>query len=378
MYFDNAATTIHKPKEVGEKLSYAITSGKYGNPSRSGHVLSQNTMLAIYESKKELAKLVHIDNPSDIVFTSNASYALNFIIKSLIKENNHVITTTTEHNSVLRPLYQTGADLSFLDFDDNFELEYEKLPSLLKENTRFLVANSASNLLANVNDLDRLHSFSKANNLIMIVDLAQSLGLIDIDISRYDNCLFAFTGHKSLYGPSGTGGIIKNGDFDFENVFSGGSGVKSFAKDHPSDFPTVFEVGTANFISQIALKDGIQFVNEIGVDNIYKHIENLTRRFYDGAKKIPGIKFYSKQPDGKLISPIVSLNLPNLSSDELALILDEEYDIQTRPASHCAPLIHKHFGTENCGIVRFSFSYFNTIDEIDQAIKILWKIGENY
>lgn len=377
MYFDNAATTIHKPKEVIDKITEVMMSEKYGNPSRSGHILSQNTMMAIYESKKELAKLVHIDNPSDIVFTQNATYALNFIIKSLVTKDDHVITTITEHNSVLRPLYQSGAELSFLDFDKNFELEYESLGSLLKANTRFLVTNSASNLLANVNDLDRLHNFTRENNLIMIVDLAQSLGVVDIDISKYDNSLFAFTGHKSLYGPSGTGGIIKNGDFDFKNVFSGGSGVRSFEKDHPSNFPSVFEVGTANFVGQIALGAGIKFVNETGVDSIYKHLANLTQKFYNGIKDIPGIKFYSKNPDG-LISPIVSFNLGNVSSDELALILDEDYDIQTRPSSHCEPLIHEHFGTEDQGIVRFSFSYFNSMDEIDRAIEAVKEIAAKY
>ena len=377
MYFDNAATTIHKPKEVIDKITEVMMSEKYGNPSRSGHILSQNTMMAIYESKKELAKLVHIDNPSDIVFTQNATYALNFIIKSLVTKDDHVITTSTEHNSVLRPLYQSGAELSFLDFDENFELKYESLGSLLKANTRFLVTNSASNLLANVNDLDRLHNFTRENNLIMIVDLAQSLGVVDIDISKYDNSLFAFTGHKSLYGPSGTGGIIKNGDFDFKNVFSGGSGVRSFEKDHPSNFPSVFEVGTANFVGQIALGAGIKFVNKTGVDSIYKHLANLTQKFYNGIKDIPGIKFYSKNPDG-LISPIVSFNLVDLPSDELALILDEDYDIQTRPSSHCAPLIHEHFATVDQGIVRFSFSYFNSMDEIDRAIDAVKEIAAKY
>lgn len=377
MYFDNAATTIHKPKEVIDKITEVMTSEKYGNPSRSGHILSQNTMLAIYESKKELAKLVHIENPSDIVFTNNATYALNFIIKSLVTKNDHVITTSTEHNSVLRPLYQSGAELSFLDFDENLELEYEKLDSLLENNTRYLVTNSASNLLANVNDLDRLHNFAKENNLIMIIDLAQSLGVIDIDISKYDKSLFAFTGHKSLYGPSGTGGIIKNGDFDFKNVFSGGSGIRSFEKDHPNNFPSVFEVGTANFVGQIALGSGIKFVNETGLDKIYKHLANLSHRLYNGIKDIPYIKFYSKKPVG-LISPIVSFNLGNLPSDELSLILDEDYDIQTRPSSHCAPLIHQHFKTVDQGIVRFSFSYFNSMDDVDKAIEAIKEIAERY
>src|SRR5699024_8299710 len=156
-----------------------------------------------------------IENPSDMLFTENATFALNFAILGLVEKSDHVITTTTEHNSVLRPLYQSGASISFLDFDENYDLKYEELESLLRENTKYLVINSASNLLANVNDLDKLYDFANENNLIMIVDLAQSLGLIDIDISKYRNSLFAFTGHKSLYGLSGTGGLIKNGNFAF-------------------------------------------------------------------------------------------------------------------------------------------------------------------
>ena len=377
MYFDNAATTIHKPKEVSEKLIEVITSEKYGNPSRSGHSLSQNTMMAIYDTKKELAKLVHIDNPSDIVFTENATFALNFLIKSLVCENDHVITTTTEHNSILRPLFQSKASLSFLDFDNNFDLEYGRLSSLLKENTKFLVTNSASNLLANVNDIDRLHNFAKENDLIMIIDLAQSLGIVDIDISKYDNALFAFTGHKSLYGPTGTGGIIKNGNFNFKQVFSGGSGIKSFEKNHPSEFPKIFEVGTANYMNQIALGASIKFINDLGIENIYSHLKKLTQSFYAGLKCIDNIKVYSKKPDD-IVSPIVSLNIDGLSSDQLALILDEDYNIQTRPSSHCAPLIHKHFHTEDHGIVRFSFSYFNTMDEINEANRIINAIAKKY
>lgn len=377
MYFDNAATTIHKPQALIDKMVEIMSSAKYGNPSRSSHMISQNSMLAIYKTKKELAKLCDIKNPSDIVFTQNASYGLNFLIKSLVTESDHIITSITEHNSVLRPLYQSKADLSFVGFNENYDLEYNKLESLLRPNTRFLIINAASNLLGNVNDLDYLHNFATENGLIMIVDLAQSLGIIDIDISKYGNSLFAFTGHKSLYGPSGTGGIIKNGDFNFKQVFSGGSGIQSFDKDHPETYPTIFEIGTSNYMSQIALESSLSFINSTGISNIYEHTKKLTKRFYEGVENIGGIKFYSKKPAG-LTSPIVSLNLFDIPSDELSLILDEKYNIQTRPSSHCAPLIHKHLGTEDRGIVRFSFSYFNTEDEIDYAIKALREISAKY
>ena len=377
MYFDNAATSLHKPDSVKEIIIEILEEEAYGNPSRSGHLLSQNTMMAIYESKKSLAKLCHIENPSDILFTENATFALNFAILGLIEKSDHVITTTTEHNSVLRPLYQSGASLSFLDFDENYDLKYGELDSLLRENTKYLVVNSASNLLANINDLDRLYDFASENNLIMIVDLAQILGLVDIDMSKYKNSLFAFTGHKSLYGLSGTGGLIKNGDFTFKQIISGGSGINSFDKSMPDSFPQIYEPGTPNFLGQIALKAGIDFIIDLGIDNINEKALKLAKRFYKGIEDINNIKFYSKNSDN-LKSPIVSFNIGNISSDEIGLALDEEYDIQIRPGAHCAPLIHKHFGTEKQGIVRFSFSYFNTDEEVDEAIRAVREISLRY
>ena len=377
MYFDNSATTLHKPAALKEKYIELLEIESYGNPSRSGHTLSQNSMMGIYRTKMDLAKIFHIADPNDIALTENASFGLNMIIKSLIKENDHVITTTTEHNSVLRPLYQSGAELSFLDFDENYEVDFDKIPELIKENTRFIVTNHASNLLANLNDLDKIHELAEKYNLIMIIDMAQTAGCVDVDLSKYTNSIFVFTGHKSLYGPSGTGGIIKVGDFDFSNVFAGGSGVNSFDKCHPKDFPAIFEVGTSNFLSQIAMDASLKFLLEIGIENINEKIKKLTKRFYEGIENIESIKIYSKKPE-RDFTGIVSFNLSDMDSSEFSLILDEKYDMQTRPGAHCAPLIHKHFGTENQGIVRFSFSYFNTEEEIDATIKAVKEIAEEY
>lgn len=377
MYFDNSATTLHKPESLKEKYIELLESESYGNPSRSGHALSQNSMMGIYKTKMDLAKIFHIGDPNDIALTENASFGLNMIIKSLIKENDHVITTTTEHNSVLRPLYQSGAELSFLDFDENCEVDFDKIPELIKENTRFIVTNHASNLLANLNDLDKIHEIADKYNLVMIIDMAQTAGCVDVDLSKYTNSIFVFTGHKSLYGPSGTGGIIKVGDFDFSNVFAGGSGVNSFDKCHPKDFPAIFEVGTSNFLSQIAMDASLKFLLETGIENINEKIKKLTKKFYEGIENIEGIKIYSKKPEGDFTG-IVSFNLSDMDSSEFALIFDEKYEMQTRPGAHCAPLIHKHFGTENQGIVRFSFSYFNTEEEIDAAIAAVKEIAEDY
>ncbi len=377
MYFDNSATTLHKPASLKEKYIELLESESYGNPSRSGHALSQNSMMGIYKTKMDLAKIFHIGDPNDIALTENASFGLNMVIKSLVKENDHVITTTTEHNSVLRPLYQSGVDLSFLDFDENKDIDFDKIPDLIKENSKFIITNHASNLLGNINDLDKIHDFVQKYNLTMIVDIAQTAGCVNMDLSKYPNSIFVFTGHKSLYGPSGTGGIVKVGDFDFSNVFAGGSGTNSFDKCHPKDFPAIFEVGTSNFLSQIAMDASLKFLLETGIENINEKIKRLTKRFYEGIENIEGIKIYSKKPEGDFTG-IVSFNLSDMDSSEFSLILDEKYEMQTRPGAHCAPLIHKHFGTENQGIVRFSFSYFNTEEEIDAAIAAVKEIVVDY
>lgn len=377
MYFDNSATTLHKPEALAKKYSELLASNAYGNPSRSGHIKSQNSMMGIFKTKQDLCKIFHITNPNDIALTENASFGLNFVIKSLINENDHVITTKTEHNSVLRPLYQSGAELSFIDFDEKCQVEFDKIPDLVKDNTRFIITNHASNLLANINDLDKIHAYAKKYKLIMIIDIAQTAGCVDLDISKYPNSIFVFTGHKSLYGPAGTGGIIKNGDFDFKNVFAGGSGMNSFSHTHPGQFPEIFEVGTSNFLAQIAMDASLKFLLDTGIDNINHKLKKLTKRFYNGIKDIEGIKLYSKKPEGEY-SAIVSLNIGDMESSELSLILDEKYDIQTRPGAHCAPLIHEHYQTEEQGIVRFSFSYFNTEEEIDKAIDALKEIAKDY
>ncbi len=375
MYFDNSATTIHKPDALKDEFIRLLNSNDYGNPSRSGHIKSQNSMMGIFNTKMSLARLFHLDDPSKIALTENASFGLNMVIKSLIEPSDHVISTTTEHNSVLRPLYQSKAELSFIDFDDDLSINFDKVDDLIKDNTKFLITNHASNLLANVNDLDKIYEKCQKYKLTMVIDLAQSAGTMDIDLSKYDNSLFIFTGHKSLYGVSGTGGIIKCGDFNFKNVFSGGSGINSFDKNHPRDFPAVFEVGTNNFLSQIAFNESIKFLESVGVSKINEKLKKLTKKFYEGIVDLDGIKIYSKKPEGDY-SAIVSINIDGLDSSETALILDEKYDIQTRPGAHCAPLIHKHFKTEKRGIVRFSFSYFNEEEEIDRAIKAIREIAE--
>ena len=377
MYFDNAATSLIKPACLAGAYEEIIRSGKYGNPSRSGHLKSQNTMLAILESRKAIADLFHIDNPMDVAFCQNATFGLNFLIKSLVNPEDHVITSLSDHNSVLRPLYLSGCQLSFMDIGKDLEVSYSDLEKYLQKNTRFVITNHASNLLANLNDLDRIHAFCKEHNLIMIIDMAQTAGSMDIDLSKYDRSLFVMTGHKSLYGPSGAGFIIKNGDFDFKTVFCGGSGTNSFSKEGPSTFPAIFEVGTSNYMDQIAIKSSIDFLKKEGLDKIHGKLIGLSQKFYDGIKDIVGMKIYSKRPTLHNSTALVSFNLGKINSSDLALELEEDYGIEVRPGAHCAPLIHKKFGTVDQGMVRFSFSYFNSFEEVEASIGFIRRIAAN-
>lgn len=377
MYFDNAATSLKKPDALADAYTTIIKSHRYGNPARSGHQKSQNTMLAILATRKALADLFHCKNPMDIAFCQNATFGLNFLIRSLVRKKDHVITGLGEHNSVLRPLYLSGCRLSFLDIAENLEVTYEDLEKLRRKETRFVIVNHASNLLGSINDLDRIHAFCKAHNLILMVDMSQTAGTFDIDLSRYDHSLFVMTGHKSLYGPSGAGFILKNGDFNFQPVFCGGSGSNSFSKEGPRSFPAIFEPGTANYMDCIAMKASVDFLQSVGLSEIHKKLIALAQQFYDGICTVPGIKIYSKRPtlpEGSSTA-LVSLNLRDMDSSELALLLEENYNIEVRPGAHCAPLIHEKFQTVEQGMVRFSFSYFNTFEEVDAAILAIREIS---
>lgn len=369
IYFDNSATTIKKPPEVAEAVAFAVSN--FGNAGRSFHDAVQLANREIYKTRQEIADMVGLGNPLDVAFTSSSTESLNLVIGGMVKPGDSVITTVTEHNSVLRPLYLTGCDLGIVDCDDSGNLLLDTVEGLIKPTTRFMVCNHGSNVTGNINDIQTLYRICKSHGITMILDVSQTLGSVPINISMAD--IFCFTGHKGLFGPQGTGGVIANGKFDIDIKKTGGAGVNSFDRFQSKVMPDIFETGTLNGHGIYGLQKGVHFINSTGVDQIHAKETRLLRMFYDGIKDIERVKVYGDfSTDCRL--PVISLNVEGLTSSELAEMLWEGYSIATRASSHCAPLIHKRLGTANRGMVRFSFSYFNTEEEIQTGIAALREI----
>lgn len=372
IYLDNSSTTLIKPDVVSKTLYDAIVSRKFSNPSRGFYDEAINSSQAVYDVREIFADFFGLDDPLNIAFTANITTSLNLVLSSLFKKGDHIITSLTEHNSVLRPLYQLedrGLELSFIDIDENYNLKLYELEKYLKKNTRAIVITAESNVSGAVTDLDYLYDFAIEHDLLLIVDGAQAAGTVKIKFNerKYPRLIFCLTGHKALFGPSGTGAIIDLSGEKFKNVFTGGSGVNSFDRFNPVEMPDVFEYGTINFHSIIALGAGVKFIDEIGIDKVSEKIHALRRKLFYGIKEIPGIKLYCNEKN----SSIVSFNYKDYVSSEISEKLYKMSKIASRGGIHCAPLFHERVGTRDKGIVRLSLSYFNSEDEIDKTIETI-------
>ncbi len=373
IYFDNSATTLIKPPEVGEAVAYAIDH--FGNASRSFYDAAMTASREIYRTRAAIAALVGCDEPLNIAFTSSSTESLNLVIGGLVKQEDAVITTVTEHNSVLRPLYLKGCRLDFIDCDEHGVLQWDAFEELIRPQTRFLICTHGSNVTGNITEVKKLYDLCRAHDLIMILDVSQTMGLIPVSGDMAD--VLCFTGHKGLFGPQGTGGIIVNRRLPFEIVKTGGAGVHSFAMFQENEMPDVFEAGTLNSHSLYGLQKGVEFILHTGIEAIHSRENRLTRLFVDGIKEIEGLRLYGDFSGGDRL-PVVSLNIEGLPASDLAGLLWEKYGIATRAGSHCAPLLHQRFKTVETGMVRFSFSYFNTEEEIATGSRALKTIAEEY
>lgn len=374
-YFDNAATSFTKPAAVWQAMEVAVKT--MGNPGRGVYDASLNAARAINAARQKMALLTG-GKGRDVAFTSGVTESLNLLINELIGPQDAVITTVLEHNSVLRPLYKSGCELSFLGCDDHGALLYDDLPSMLKPNTRFVVCTLGSNVIGSVTNIEQVRDFCRANGLILIVDAAQTLGCLPVGADMAD--FICFTGHKGLYGPPGTGGIL-SANFDAlaqklprRPFKTGGTGSDSFSAAQPFRMPDAFEAGTPNTPGICGLDTGISFVLDTGPDTIRLHEEKLTAQFLAGVQEIPRVIVYGSPSPGNHL-PVVSINLKDTDAEDVSLLLWEEYQIATRPGSHCAPLVHKRFKTEQRGMVRFSFSWYTTAGEIDASIAALADIA---
>ena len=376
IYLDSSATSFLKPPQVAEAVFRSFNT--IGNAGRGAHAPTLNASRLIYDTREKLAALFGTPNPSRIAFTCNATEALNIAIHGAIHPGEHVITTACEHNSVLRPLYlkeKEGTELTIIPADKKGRIRYDLLESSVKSNTSAIVLTHASNLSGNVTDLAFVSNFAKKNGLLLIVDASQTAGSLPINVVKMGIDILCFTGHKGLFGPQGTGGLYVREGLTLSPLKSGGSGIHSFDRQHPTDMPTALEAGTLNGHGIAGLNAGLDYILSTGVKNIHAKEISLTRRFVNGISDISDLKLYG-DIDAPLRTPIISLNIGNMSSASVSDILWEDYEICVRAGAHCAPLMHKTFGTEKQGAVRFSFSCFNTEAEIDTAIQAMHEIAE--
>lgn len=373
IYLDNAATTMHKPQTVIDAVTQAMCSlGNAGRGATSGALDAART---IHACRAKLARLLGCPRADHVCFTPNSTAALNTAINGVVRPGDHVVTTVLEHNSVLRPLNRLAAEqgvtVEHAGCDTNGVLDYDELERLVTPGTRAVVVTHASNVTGNAVDIARVAALAHAAGALVIVDASQSAGTAHIDMRAMGLDVVCFTGHKGLMGPQGTGGLAVAEDVDVVPWAMGGTGVHSFDTLQPMEWPTRLEAGTLNGHGVAGLSAGLDFIEaQGGVEAIATHERALADRFLAGVREIPEIKLYGAF-DQPVRSAIVSLNVGDIDSAEVSDALMQGWGIATRPGAHCAPLMHRALGTERQGVVRFSFGYFNTAEEVDTAIDAL-------
>lgn len=376
IYLDNAATTLHKPQQVIDAVVHAMQS--MGNCARGTHEEALDAARTVYDARVRMASLFGCPRVDHVAFTANSTEALNMAINGLIDPGDHVISTDLEHNSVLRPLYRLeaehGAELSFVPADKLGNVDYADFERLMKPNTRAVVCTNASNLTGTVLDIERIAKTAHSHGALVIVDASQTAGCWPIDMKKMGIDVLCFTGHKGLMGPQGTGGICVKEGIEIRPFKVGGSGVQSYSRTHPAEYPTRLEAGTLNGHGIAGLGAAAKFISETGVENIHAKERSLMLRFYEGVKNIEGVTVYGDFTKDK--TAIVALNIRDYESGEVSYELSQGYGIATRPGAHCAPRMHKALGTAEVGAVRFSFSFYNTEEEIDEAVRAVAELAK--
>ncbi len=373
IYLDNAATTMHKPQTVIDAVTQAMCSlGNAGRGATSGALDAART---IHGCRTKLARFLGCPRADHVCFTPNSTAALNTVINGVVRPGDRVVTTVLEHNSVLRPLnrlaVEQGVTVEYAGCDANGVLDYDELEQLVTPGTRAVVVTHASNVTGNAVDIARVAAMAHAAGALVIVDASQSAGTAKIDMDTMGLDVVCFTGHKGLMGPQGTGGLAVAEGIDVAPWAMGGTGVHSFDALQPLEWPTRLEAGTLNGHGIAGLSAGLDFIEaQGGVEAIASSERALAERFLAGVREIPGIALYGAF-DQPVRSAIVSLNVGDIDSAEISDALMQGWGIATRPGAHCAPLMHRALGTERQGIVRFSFGYFNTAEEVDTAIDAL-------
>ncbi|MGD0152775.1 MAG: aminotransferase class V-fold PLP-dependent enzyme [Thermacetogeniaceae bacterium] len=377
IYLDNAATTWPKPPGV-EKAIVETLREKGANPGRGSHQLSLAAGRVVYHTRGLLAELFNVHDPSRIVFTLNCTEALNLALKGFLKPGDHVVTSSMEHNSMIRPLKALsafGVEYTVVPCNQRGELDPAGLEQALQANTKMIALIHASNVTGTLLPIAEAGLLARQHGLALLVDAAQTAGIFPLDVEKLNIDLLAFPGHKGLYGPPGTGGLYVRDGISLVPLRYGGTGSQSESEEQPNIMPEMFESGTVNTIGIAGLGAGVEFLLEEGLDRIREHEATLLEQLRFGLAAIPGLILYG--PGQQPQAPVLSVNIRGNDSGEVAFLLDRIYQIAIRAGLHCAALAHRTLGTTKQGVVRFGLSYFNTAEEIGQAIKAMEELGRD-
>jgi cysteine desulfurase/selenocysteine lyase len=379
IYLDHAATSWPKPPQVLAAMQNFLESAG-GNPGRSGHRLSIEAGRIVYETREALAGLFGVADPQRVLFTQNATMALNTAILGLLRPGDRVVSGGMEHNAVMRPLRELekqGVELFVVSADKDGLLDLAHFDAALKEKTRLVVLNHASNVTGTISPVAEIAAKAHTAGALILVDAAQSAGVLPIDMTAMGIDLLAFTGHKGLQGPPGTGGLVLADGFDhrlLHPLVRGGTGSRSEFEIQPDDLPDLFESGTANGVGIAGLGAGLAWLKEFGMNALRSHEIDLTRRLRDGLGNVPGVRLYGAV-QAEQTTGIVSFTIAGRRVSEIGLRLDEEYGILCRVGLHCAPAAHRAIGTFPEGAVRLAVGPMTSREDIDAAIRAVEKVA---
>lgn len=379
IYLDNGATSFPKPKGMIDAMDRCMLE-YCGNPGRSGHAFSMRTGEGIYAARKKIAKLFNISDPTRVIFTWNTTGALNLGIQGVLKEGDHVITTSMEHNSVLRPLKMLeskGVEHTIVMCDKTGIINLRDIKEVMKENTKMLVCTHASNVTGSIQPIRELGEFAHRNGLIFMVDGAQSGGVLPINVTEMNIDMLAMPGHKGLLGPMGTGFLYIKEGIQIEPLLSGGTGSASKDRRQPREIPDGFEAGTVNAPGIIGLGYSVDLLLKLGIPNIYEKEHELTRMLDEEIRNMKNVVVYGPDNIDKKVG-IVTFNVKGKSCEQVADELSEVYGIAARGGFHCAGLAHKTIGTWEQGAVRLSIGIFNTKGQIKTAIEAVNRIRKGF
>ena len=373
IYLDNAATSFPKPKEVSEAVyNFMINNGT--SSGRGSYKKAMESDFVVYETRKLIGELFNLKDPKKVIFTSNITESINMVLRGMLKENDHIITSSVEHNAVWRTLKtlekEKNIKISRAKCDEYGLTDVYDVKKLITKDTALIIFTSASNVIGTIQPIKEIGQLARKNNIPFIVDGAQSCGAFPIDVKKDNIDILTFTGHKSLLGPMGTGGIIINCDYNINPMKTGGTGGDSAYEYQVDYYPNKLETGTLNVSGIAGLREAVKFIKKEGIENIHKVEKELTSYALERLEEVKDIVIYGPK-DVEKITGVISFNIKNKKCEEVSYALDNKYQIMVRAGLHCAPSAHEVIGTKGVGSVRIGIGYFNTKDEIDQLVYAL-------